>query len=202
MATKIRNLSVGVLALQGAFREHINALENLSVKTIEVRLPSDLISIDALIIPGGESPAISLLAQKFDLLEAIKEFSKHRAIWGTCAGAILLARTVDSNPGKLQLLDIEISRNAYGRQRDSFIEELQFAELENQPQPFPAIFIRAPRIKSVGSSVEVLARTKTGDISAVRSKSIMATSFHPELSQDLRVHRYFLEKVIPPANRE
>ena len=200
MATNHRGLKVGVLALQGAFKEHITCLESLGAAALEVRLPEDLLGLDGLIIPGGESPAIGLLAEQFHLIEAIKKFSHQHAIWGTCAGAILLAKSVDGAPGRLRILDIEIARNAYGRQKDSFIEDLTFNTLEEAKKPYPAIFIRAPIIKSVGPEVKVLAVTKGGDIAAVSQDRIMATSFHPELTQDRRVHKFFLDQLILARN--
>lgn len=196
MAGSVR---VGVLALQGAFREHIVALEALGAATVAVRLPDQLEGCAGLVIPGGESTAIGKLMETYGFYEAVaRRHAEGMAIWGTCAGAILLAKTVlDALPGQrsLALMDIDVRRNAYGRQVDSFEAELDVAGLD---QPFTGVFIRAPWIEAVGAGVEVLARH--GDrIVAAREDDLLATTFHPELTGDVRVHRLFVESVIGSA---
>jgi len=187
---------VGVLALQGAFREHVLALEVLGVRASAVRLPAQLDDLDGLIIPGGESTAISKLMDSYGFYGPIAERANAGlAVWGTCAGAILIAScVVDGIPGQhgLELMDIDVRRNAFGRQQDSFEVDLDFAHLGD---PYLGVFIRAPRIERVGPDVEVLA-THDSSVVAARQGRLMATSFHPELTGDPRVHRYFVESVI------
>jgi 5'-phosphate synthase pdxT subunit len=189
-------VKVGVLALQGAFREHIVALEALGVAAVAVRLPKQLDGCAGLVIPGGESTAIGKLMETYGFYDAVaRRHADGMAVWGTCAGAILLARTVlDALPGQrsLGLLDIAIRRNAYGRQVDSFEAPLDIAGLD---EPYTGVFIRAPWIEGVGDGVEVLAR-HDGRIVAVREGTLMATTFHPELTGDPRIHRLFVEKVV------
>ena len=193
MAGSVR---VGVLALQGAFREHVLALEVLGVQALAVRLPQQLAGLDGLIIPGGESTAISKLMESYGFYDPIRaRVSEGMAVWGTCAGAILIAKcVVDGIPGQrgLELLDIDVRRNAFGRQFDSFEVNLDFASMD---EPYLGVFIRAPRIERVGEGVEVLA-THEKSIVAARQGRLMATSFHPELTGDLRIHRYFVKSVI------
>ncbi len=189
-------MRVGVLALQGAFREHILVLEALGVSTVAVRLPGQLDGLDGLVIPGGESTAIAKLMRTYRFYEAIREAcSAGMGVWGTCAGAILIAREicdgrVDQEP--LGLMDIVVQRNAYGRQVDSFEAMLDFAHIGD---PFPGVFIRAPYIERAGDAVEILA-DHGGRIVAAREGSMLATTFHPELTGDPRVHRFFVERVI------
>ena len=190
--------SIGVLALQGAYREHRLALEALGASVREVRLPGDLEGLAGLIMPGGESTTITQLLLEYGLDQPLRDFAASGGgLWGTCAGAILLAREV-TNPspqfGKqftLGLLDIRVRRNAYGRQRDSFEEGLAVEGLDG---PFPAVFIRAPVIESVGPEVEVLA-TRGGAPVLVRAGRVLASTFHPELSGDARLHALFLNLV-------
>lgn len=179
---------VGVLALQGDFAEHIAMLHSIGVDAVEVRLPAQLSLIDALIIPGGESTTITRLLDIYDLREPIRRLGEARLpIWGTCAGAIVLAKeATDLDRPNLALMDIEVRRNAFGRQVDSFEEDLQVASL-GEP-PFHAVFIRAPVIERVGAAVEVLARLPDGAIVAAREGCLLATSFHPELTGDARFH--------------
>ncbi len=187
-------MKVGVLALQGAFIEHKNVLARLGVQPVEVRLPEHLEGLDSLIIPGGESTTIGLLAQKWGLLEPLRTFAHSgRPIWGTCAGMILLAKeVVDGVPGQpiLGLMDIAVRRNAFGRQVDSFEADLEIPVLGDPP--FHAVFIRAPVIERVGTGVEILASLEDGMAVAVRQGNLLATAFHPELTADVRFHRYFL----------
>lgn len=189
-------MKIGVLALQGAFREHIYSLEALEVGAVAVRLPAQLDDVAGLIIPGGESTAISKLMDAYGFYEAIAErHAAGMAVWGTCAGAILIAkRIVDGIEGQrgLDLMDVEIRRNAYGRQIDSFEANLDIAHLD---APFRGVFIRAPWIETVGDGVEVLAR-HDGHIVAAREGRLLSSTFHPELTGDPRVHRYFVEQVV------
>jgi 5'-phosphate synthase pdxT subunit len=193
---------VGVLALQGAFREHVSSLEGLGVETREVRLPADLAGLKGLVIPGGESTAMSLLARDFGLVGPLKAFGRDHAVWGTCAGAILISRGSSSTgegPVRLGLMEMDVQRNALGRQVESFRVAIRVAALDSMglgEAPFPSVFIRAPIIRSVNPDrVEVLARLDDGRIVAARQSRNLATSFHPELTEDDRFHRYFLSLV-------
>lgn len=189
-------MRVGVLALQGAFREHIVALEAVGIDALAVRLPDQLERCDGLIIPGGESTAIGKLMETYGFYPAVAD--RHEAgmaVWGTCAGAILISRDIaDAVEGQrsLGLMDMVVRRNAYGRQVDSFEADLDFDRFED---PFPGVFIRAPWIESVGTGVDVLAELE-GRIVAARQGDLMATTFHPELTGDPRIHRYFVEQVV------
>ena len=185
-------MKVGVLASQGAFVEHIAILRQLEVEALPVRLPRELVGLDGLIIPGGESTSIAKLMLGDGLADKIKKQAEEGLpLFGTCAGMILLANDVsDSSVPSLGLLKIRIRRNAFGRQRDSFETELEIPALGEKP--FPGVFIRAPIIEKANSGVEVLARLSDGTIAAVRQDNIVALSFHPELTDDLRFHRYFL----------
>jgi len=189
------SVKIGVLALQGAFREHIVSLEALGVSAVAVRLPEQLEDCDGLVIPGGESTAIGKLMTTYGFYEPIRaRHAEGMAIWGTCAGAILIAREIlDALPDQrsLELMDMRIRRNAFGRQVDSFEAPLDVAGLD---EPFTGVFIRAPWIESVGDGVEVLAR-HDGHIVAARQGRLMATSFHPELTGDPRIHRLFVDQV-------
>jgi 5'-phosphate synthase pdxT subunit len=189
-------VAVGVLALQGAFREHVYSLEALGVRTVAVRLPAQLDEIRGLIIPGGESTAIAKLMETYGFYEPIAaRYVEGMAVWGTCAGAILLANEViDGVEGQryLELMDMTVRRNAYGRQLDSFEADLDFDDLD---EPFRGVFIRAPWVEVAGPDVEVLAQ-HDDRIVAARQGRLMATTFHPELTGDPRIHRYFIEKVI------
>ncbi|MGQ9803322.1 MAG: pyridoxal 5'-phosphate synthase glutaminase subunit PdxT [Anaerolineae bacterium] len=188
-------MRIGVLALQGAFIEHKNVLNRLGVQPVEVRLPEHLEGLNGLIIPGGESTTMGLLAQKWGLLEPLRAFARSgRPGWGTCAGMILLAKEiVDGVPGQpiLGLMDITVRRNAFGRQVDSFEADLEIPVLGDLP--FHAVFIRAPVIERVGASVDVLASLDDGTAVAVRQGNLLATAFHPELTPDDRFHRYFMK---------
>jgi 5'-phosphate synthase pdxT subunit len=196
--------TVGVLALQGDVREHLVALESLGCLPHAVRRPAELESCDGLIIPGGESTTMAKLARIFDLLEPLrKRVATGMPVLGTCAGMIMLAdRVEDGAAGQETVggLDITVRRNAFGRQVDSFEGELDFAGLD---EPVHAVFIRAPWVESVGAGVEVLARVGSGEavgrIVAVRQGPLMATSFHPEVGQDVRIHRMFCDLVTGTA---
>ena len=188
-------MKIGVLAAQGAFAEHIAALERLAAEGVAVRLPGELKGVEGLIIPGGESTTISRLIAEYDLVKAIGGLGREGLpIWGTCAGMILLARQITGNSAKsLGLMDITVTRNAFGRQVDSFETGLKIPALGKKE--FPGVFIRAPRIEECAGGVEVLARLDDGTIVAARQGKLLATAFHPELTDDLRFHRYFLDIV-------
>ena len=192
-------MKIGVLALQGDFAEHISILEHLGVAASQVRLPDQLKMLDGLIIPGGESTTIGKLAEDFQLIEPIREFSEKHAIWGTCAGAILLSKDVRRKQPLLNLMDITVERNAFGRQVASFETDLDIPVLEGlngrNNHPFHAVFIRAPLIESVEGTASVLASLPDGRIVAAQQDKLLATSFHPELTPDDRIHRYFLTLV-------
>ncbi len=194
-------MKIGVLALQGDFAEHRRMLQKLGVETSEVRLPSQLEDLDGLIIPGGESTTMGKLATTYGLIEPLREFGKQHAVWGTCAGAIFIAKEVHRDQPILGLMDISIERNAFGRQVDSFETELEVNSLEQPERGFRAFFIRAPRIEKVGKGVEVIAKlskdnnNSDGQIVAARQGRLLATAFHPELTSDDRFHRLFLSMV-------
>ncbi len=187
--------TIGVLALQGDFVEHQAVLRRLGVETRQVRRPQDLRDLDGLILPGGESTTFCRLMQDFGLYDPLKEaLARGLPTWGTCAGMILLARRATDLPHPtLGALDISVRRNAYGRQVDSFEADIDVPALGSLP--FHAIFIRAPVIEETGPGVEVLARLALqdgGSVVALRQGGILATAFHPELTEDTRFHRYFL----------
>ena len=179
---------IGVLALQGAFREHVAALRKLGAKVVEVRFPEELDGLDGLVIPGGESTTIMRLAELYGLDDAIRAYSG--AIFGTCAGMIVLDR------GHLELADLEVDRNAFGRQVKSFEADVALADDEI---PLRGVFIRAPRIRSLGADVVVLGELD-GEPVLVRDGRLLLASFHPELTDDLRVHELFLEMVEEAAS--
>ncbi|MDD5038749.1 MAG: pyridoxal 5'-phosphate synthase glutaminase subunit PdxT [Dehalococcoidales bacterium] len=189
-------MRIGVLAAQGAFIEHISVLQRLGVEAIPVRLPEELVGLDGIIIPGGESTSISKLMLAYNLVDKIKNLvEKGLPVFGTCAGLVLLAgELVDGNKvTPLGLIDIKVRRNAFGRQRESFETELSIPVLGEKP--FPGIFIRAPIIEQSNGKVEVLARLTDGTIVAARQGKRLVSAFHPELTDDLRFHQYFLEIV-------
>lgn len=189
-------MNIGVLALQGAFIEHIAVLERLGVKATEVRLPAELKGLDGLIIPGGESTSILNLMHGYKLFEPLKEMAQNGLpIFGICAGLICLAKGVHNSGNNgvetLSLMDIEVKRNAFGRQVDSFETELDVPVLGQEP--FHAVFIRAPIIERVGQQAETLAKLPEGTAVAAKQGKLVVASFHPELGDDLRFHRYFLK---------
>ncbi|WP_406633646.1 pyridoxal 5'-phosphate synthase glutaminase subunit PdxT [Amycolatopsis sp. WGS_07] len=199
--------AVGVLALQGAVREHVAMLEGAGARAVPVRRPAELAQVDGLVLPGGESTTMSRLLETFELLEPLREaIAGGLPAFGSCAGMILLARQVlDGRPDQQQLggLDVVVRRNAFGRQVDSFEADLPFAGLSGGP--LHAVFIRAPWVEKAGDGVEVLATVPDPDdppdgpradrIVAVRQGAVMATAFHPEITRDERVHRLFVELV-------
>lgn len=186
-------MKIGVLAVQGAFVEHEKALVRIGAEPVEVRLPHHLDDLGGLIIPGGESTTIGKVAQRWGLMKPIRTFARSgRPLWGTCAGMILMAKDVlDSMPGQptLDLMDIAVRRNAFGRQVDSFEADLKVSALGEEP--FPAVFIRAPLVERVEDGVEVLAQLDDGTVVAARQGNLLVTAFHPELTGDDRFHRYF-----------
>jgi len=199
-----QHLKVGVLALQGSYQEHLAVLAGIGVQAVEVRLPEQIHDLDGIIIPGGESTTIGKLAVDFDLLEPLRDFGKKKAIWGTCAGAIFLSKDAHRNQPLLELMDITVDRNAFGRQIASFETELDIPALEvisSTPAPFPGIFIRAPLITAIEGEAEALAKLPDGRIVAARQEHLLATAFHPELSDDDRVHRYFLHLIQENSGR-
>ena len=193
-------MKVGVLALQGDVREHIAALLSCEVEAIGVRRASEIESIDALVLPGGESTTIAQLAEVFGIFDLIKnKISNGMPVYGSCAGMILLAdQILDAKEGQKSFggLDITVRRNAFGRQVDSFESDISFDD--GSDELIRAVFIRAPWVEKVSDSVQVLASVDTHPV-AVRSKTALATSFHPEITGDNRIHRYFIEQVARPA---
>ena len=189
-------MKIGVLALQGAFIEHINILRGLGVEAVEVRLPEDLAGLDGLIIPGGESTTIGKLADTFDLTGPLREFAESNPVWGTCAGMIFMAREIGRDQPLLGVMDIVVERNAFGRQVDSFITPIEISALDGgQAEPFPAVFIRGPRLVEARGDATVIARLADGTPVAAREGNWLVTSFHPELTDDTRVHALFVKMV-------
>ena len=192
-------LKIGVLALQGDFAEHIQVLRRLGVQASEVRLPAHLEGLDGLILPGGESTTMGKLMVDFGLLAPLQDFGKKHAMWGTCAGAILLSMDARRSQPLLGLMDITVERNAFGRQVDSFEADLDITALgmsADHQAPFHAVFIRAPIIESVSKPAEVLVKLPDDRIVAARQGKLLATSFHPELTGDDRFHQFFLSLII------
>ena len=191
----LADVRVGVLALQGDFAEHIVALRALGADAVEVRTLDQLRAVDGLVIPGGESTTIARLLIAFELLEPLRDLiAGGLPVWGTCAGAILLAKRVTNlDRPPLAVMDITVERNAFGRQVDSFEADLDITGIEGGP--LCAIFIRAPIIRRAGRGVDVLASLDDGTIVAARQARLLATSFHPELTDDRRVHGLFLQMV-------
>lgn len=188
-------MRVGVLALQGDFREHVEALQQLKVDTVEVRLPQDLEGLDGFIIPGGESTTIARLLQRYQLTEPLrKRITEGLPVMGTCAGMILLAKEARGldRPG-LELMHITVQRNAFGRQVDSFETDISIQQLGGEP--FHAVFIRAPLIQEVHPPAEIVATLEDGTVVAAQEGNMLALAFHPELTEDLRFHRYFLDLI-------
>ncbi len=189
-------MKIGVLALQGDFAEHQVMLEKLGAEVVQVRLKEHLEGLVGLIIPGGESTTIGKLAVAFDLMDPLCEFSQTHAVWGTCAGAIFLSKDIHRDQPLLRVMDIQVERNAFGRQVDSFEIDLDvpaLLQVDPSGKPYHAVFIRAPLIEAVSAPVEVLAGLPDGRIVAARQGKLLATSFHPELTTDDRFHQYFME---------
>lgn len=182
-------MKIGVLALQGAFREHLQTLDAIGVEGVRVREPADLEGVSGLILPGGESTTMRQLIERWGLREPILRLAESGApLFGTCAGMIVLSRTITGGELPiLPLLDVTVERNAFGRQLDSFEVELPVPILGDRP--VHAVFIRAPIIETTGPGVDVLARLDDGRVVAVRQRNVIATSFHPELAGETRFHR-------------
>jgi pyridoxal 5'-phosphate synthase pdxT subunit len=212
----LKNSVVGVLALQGAFREHIIALKKCGVMAREIKFPQQLDSVDGLIIPGGESTTIYKLIEKYNFRPALAKFYKQKKpLFGTCAGLILLAKEVTGNSFGLGYIDITVDRNAYGRQVDSFEQtvdlELAPSDASNnfifksgaknagRHDKFNAIFIRAPKIEKTGENVQILSSVNSVPVFA-RQENVLVCAFHPELTDDLRIHQYFIDMVIKSKN--
>jgi len=193
---KNSTIIIGVLALQGAFRKHINALKKCGIGSREIRHPEQLKEIDGLIIPGGESTTIYKLLEKYKFKPALKDFFKiKKPIFGTCAGLVLLAREVHGEDFGYGFIDIVVDRNAYGRQIDSFETPLCFLDKENLDHAnFNAVFIRSPIIRKAGEKVEALSMLD-GNIVLAKEDNVLVCAFHPELTDDLRVHRYFIDMI-------
>ena len=188
-------MKIGVLALQGDFAEHMSMLKRLGAEGVEVRLPKHLEDLQGLIIPGGESTTIGKLAVAYDLMEPLRAFANEHAVWGTCAGAIFLSKDVRREQPLLKVMDITVQRNAFGAQVDSFEADLDIAELKqatDTTHPYHAVFIRAPIIESVSGDARILSALPDGRIVAAQEGHLLATSFHPELTNDTRFHEYFL----------
>ncbi|MDG1990019.1 MAG: pyridoxal 5'-phosphate synthase glutaminase subunit PdxT [Dehalococcoidia bacterium] len=187
---------IGILSLQGDFKEHSIALEKLNIQHINVRKKNDLDQIDGLIIPGGESTTIIKLLKRTKLFDLVqKKIFNGLPTWGTCAGAILLAKKVTNmDQQTLKILDIEIERNGYGRQANSFTEEVHIGT--NKKTTFPGIFIRAPKIKKITKNISCVGMLSNKEIVAIEYKNIFATTFHPELTDDLSMHEYFIKKIV------
>lgn len=182
-------MRIGVLAVQGSFSLHINVLRQLGVETVDIRRPEQLSTIDGIIIPGGESTTMAILFDQYNIgAELKKRISGGLAAWGTCAGAIMLGYGKERPQPRLALINIEVTRNAYGRQIDSFMTPLDISGFDN---PFPGVFIRAPVLSNPGPEVEVLAAFNRSPVMA-RQDNILVTTFHPELTADPGIHWYFL----------
>lgn len=186
-------MKAGVLALQGDVREHLRALESAGATAVPVKTPEQLAGVDALVLPGGESTTIGKLLQRFELLKPLRDrATSGMPLYGTCAGLILMANDIDGPqdaPHRLKVLDVTVRRNAYGRQVDSFESDLEVSGLDDS---FTAVFIRAPLIERVGDGVEVLARCDDVPV-LVRAGHLMASSFHPEMTGDIRLHELFVQ---------
>ena len=189
-------MKIGVLALQGDFREHRISLEKLGADVSEVRHPEQLEGLRGLIIPGGESTTIGKLMVAYGLLDAIRDFGQTKAIWGTCAGAILLSKDVGKRQPLLELMNITIQRNAFGRQIDSFEIDLPVPFLTPREPDYHLTFIRGPIITEAYGGAQPLLSLPDGRVIAAQQGKLLATSFHPELTDDLRFHRYFLEMAL------
>ena len=189
-------MKIGVLALQGAFVEHLYMLQRLGVEGVEVRLPHELSRLDGLIIPGGESTTIGKLAAMYQLIGPLRRFADKKPLWGTCAGMILMAKEIGMNQSLLGVMDIAVERNAFGRQKESFEEDLYVGVLENgDSKPFRGVFIRSPRLVEVKGEAIEIARLADGTAVAARQGNLLVTAFHPELTDDTRFHQYFLDLI-------
>jgi pyridoxal 5'-phosphate synthase pdxT subunit len=193
----MKNIKVGVLALQGDFREHLNILKKINAGALEVRLPSQIDYLDGLIIPGGESTAISKLMGKYGFDKKIKQFAlSGKPLFGTCAGLIILSNRIENEKEGLGLIDIDVKRNAYGRQIESFEDDIELnLDHGKYSKRFNSVFIRAPKIIRTGKEVRILAKHNDGAVLA-REKNILVSTFHPELTDDKRIHEYFITMIL------
>ena len=189
-------MRIGVLALQGAFAEHISVIERIGAEAQPIRLPDQMDNLDGLVIPGGESTTMLALMSSFDLVRAVRDKAQAGLpTMGTCAGMVCMAREVSGlGMETLALMDIEVERNSFGRQADSFEDRVSIPVLGDNP--FPAVFIRAPSVSRVGPRVDVLATLRDGTVVGCRQGKLIAIAFHPELTGDVRLHKYFLSMVM------
>lgn len=184
---------IGVLALQGAVREHVQMLENLGCEALEVKQKRDLIKLDGLVLPGGESTTMRKLLDRFELLEPIRELAQRGLpMFGTCAGLILMANTLVNDEPHLAVMDVTVARNSFGRQVDSFEVKLDIPKIGKS---IPAVFIRAPHMETVGKDVEILAEHE-GKIILARDRHLLGCSFHPELTSDIRILEFFIASMV------
>lgn len=189
-------MKVGVLALQGAFIEHIHILQRLGVDTKEVRLPEQLADLDGLIIPGGESTTIGKLAEMYGLIDPLRQFAGQKPVWGTCAGMILMAKEIGMDQPLLAVMDIVVERNAFGRQQQSFETDLLVPVLKDGDKiPFHGVFIRSPKLLEVNGRAKEIAALADGTPVAAVEQRLLVTAFHPELTADTRFHRFFLSLI-------
>ena len=189
-----RPMKIGVLALQGSFEEHMGMLKKRGAAAVAVRLPEHLQDLDGLIIPGGESTTIGKLADSYGLVGPLRRFARDKPVWGTCAGMIMMAKEAGGHQPLLEIMDIVVERNAFGRQVDSFECPITVEIFEDgERRPFPAIFIRAPKLVGVRGVARVIATLGDGTAVAALQNRLLATAFHPELSNDPRFHDYFLK---------
>ena len=188
-------MKIGVLALQGAFLEHIKILKKIGVEAVEVRLPEQLSGLDGLIIPGGESTTIGKLAVMYNFMEPLRQFATKKPLWGTCAGMIFMAKEIGMDQPLLGVMDIVVERNAFGRQVDSFEIGLDVPHIGTNGNPFSAVFIRAPRLVETRGDANAIASLPDGRLVAAQEGNMLVTSFHPELTNDTRFHEYFVQMI-------
>lgn len=194
-------MTIGILALQGDFAKHQSKIMDLGARAVLVRTQEQLDDCDGLIIPGGESTTLIKLMKKHDMWEAVKEFARHKPVYGTCAGCILVANSIiEMDQDSLKLIDIAVQRNAYGRQVDSFIDDINI-QLNGKSDSMEGVFIRAPKIVSIGENVTPLAWHKN-DVILAEQGDILVGTFHPELTDDGRIHQYFLQKIEQAREKE
>ena len=187
-------MKIGILALQGAFKEHMKIFVRLGVDVCQVKLAEDLEGLDGLVIPGGESTTIGKLAVRYGLIKPLRHFAEHRSVWGICAGMILMAKRIETDQPWLGFMDMTVSRNAFGRQVDSFETGLTVEGIDGEKSfSFPAVFIRAPKVVDTWGEARIIARLDRHTAVAVRQKKHLTTAFHPELTDDTRMHQYFLK---------
>ncbi len=194
-------MTIGILALQGDFAKHQSKIVDLGARAVLVRTEEQLDDCDGLIIPGGESTTLIKLMKKHDMWDAVKEFARHKPVYGTCAGCILVADSiVEMDQDSLKLIDIAVQRNAYGRQVDSFIDDIKL-QLNGKADSMEGVFIRAPKMVSIGEHVTPLAWHKN-DVILAEQGHILVGTFHPELTDDGRIHQYFLQKIEQAREKE